>query len=52
VTTTQPRPEQAAPTLVDSLAAVALLLTGLGAVLLTYLGLKEFRPATIPEGSS
>jgi cytoskeletal protein CcmA (bactofilin family) len=35
--------------LAGSLAVGALLLTGLGAVLLTYLGLKEFRPATIPE---
>lgn len=37
---------------VGTVAAGALLLTGLGAVLLTYLGLKEFRPATIPEGPS
>jgi hypothetical protein len=34
---------------VGTIAAGALVLTGLGSVLLTYLGLKEFMPATISE---
>lgn len=35
---------------VGTLTVGATLLTGLGAVLLTYLGLKEFQPTDIPEG--